>query len=71
MTVPLSEDVASIVPVELIARNEIGALCAWITLATVFVGVEKMRTSPVLACGVALVVGKGVEGEGTGEGYAR
>lgn len=46
MTVPLSDAVASIVPVELMERKEIGDLCAWITLATVNVRVENRRTSP-------------------------
>jgi len=46
MTVPLSDAVASIVPVELMERKEIGDLCAWITLATVKERVENSRTSP-------------------------
>lgn len=31
---------------EFMERNEMGALCAWITLATVRERVEKRRTSP-------------------------
>lgn len=46
MIVPLSEAVASIVPVELMAKKEMGALCAWITFATVLVAVENTKTSP-------------------------
>ena len=46
MTVPLSDAVASNVPVEFMGRKEIGDLCAWITLATVRVRVEKRITSP-------------------------
>lgn len=47
MTVPLSDAVARIVPVELIARKEMGDLCAWMTFATVSERVENSRTSPV------------------------
>jgi len=77
MTVPFSDAVARSVPVELIARNERGALCAWMTLATVSERVEKRRTSPH-CCGVPVEGGavaggaaRGDVGEGTGEGYAR
>ena len=52
MTVPLSEAVAKRVPVELIERKEMGALCAWITFATVSERVEKRRTSPDCCVGV-------------------
>lgn len=78
MTVPLSDEVARRVPVELIERNEIGDLCAWMTLATVSERVEKRSTSP--DCGAALDDEEGTEfiaevpgvaGDGTGEGYAR
>jgi hypothetical protein len=64
--VPFSELVASIVPAWFSARYEIGALCAWIALATVRLRVEKRRTSPVgpwLAFSV-----EGPEEEGTGLG---
>lgn len=77
MTVPLSDAVASSVPVELIARKEIGALCAWMTFATVSERVENNRTSPVCcpACGgdVGCADGcaRGDVGDGTGDGYAR
>lgn len=46
MTVPFSEEVASRDPVEFMDRKEMGALCAWMTLATVRERVEKRRTSP-------------------------
>ena len=46
MTVPLSDEVASSEPVELIERKESGDLCACMTFATVKVRVEKRRTSP-------------------------
>ena len=72
---PLSEAVASIVPVELMDRKEIGDLCAWMTFATVSERVEKSKTSPV--CGAA-GVGDCAElfwvkevGDGTGDEYAR
>lgn len=52
MTVPFSEAVASIVPVELIERKEIGDLCAWMTFAVASERVEKSRTSPVCAAAV-------------------
>jgi hypothetical protein len=70
MTVPLSEAVANMVPVELIARNDIGALWAWMTLATVFVAVENIRTSPDWVCAVEddAEVDAGADGEGTVEG---
>jgi hypothetical protein len=65
--VPLSEAVASMVPVELIARKEIGALWACITFATVFVAVEKTKTSP--DCGwFADEELEAAEGAGTLEG---
>ena len=77
MTVPLSEAVARRVPVELMERNEMGDLCAWMTLDTVKERVENRRTSP--DCDVVGVVGGGAAcevdcvanvdvGEGTGEG---
>lgn len=76
ITVPLSDALASIVPVELMARYEIGDLCAWMTLTTVLVRVEKRTTSPV--CGVLLDEGvrlppgwTNVAGDGTGVEYAR
>lgn len=47
ITVPLSDAVASMVPVELMERKEMGDLCAWMTFATVRERVEKRRTSPV------------------------
>lgn len=66
------------VPVELIERKEIGALWAWMTLATVRERVEKRRTSPDWEevpddeDGVAFKADvpeeSGVVGEGTGEG---
>jgi len=46
MTVPFSEDVARMEPVELVERKEMGALCAWMTLARVSERVENKRTSP-------------------------
>lgn len=46
MTVPFSELVARRVPEDDKERNESGALCAWITFATVNERVEKRRTSP-------------------------
>jgi hypothetical protein len=71
--VPLSDAVARRVPVELIERKEIGALCAWITFATVSERVEKRRTSP--DCCVEVAWGDcarlEVVGDGTVEGYAR
>lgn len=77
MTVPLSEAVASSVPVELIERKDMGDLCAWITFETVKERVEKRRTSPDCCCAED-VGGEEVDwlasevvGEGTGEGYAR
>jgi hypothetical protein len=73
MTVPLSDEVAKMVPVELIERKEMGALCAWITFATVSERVEKRRTSP--DCCVGVVWGGSVRlvevGDGTVDGYAR
>lgn len=80
MTVPLSEAVARSVPVELIERNEMGDLCAWITLDTVKERVENRRTSPdweavgVVGGGAACeadCVANVEVAEGTGEGYAR
>lgn len=53
MTVPLSDAVASIVPVEFTERKDMGDLCAWMTFATVRERVEKRRTSPVDGAGVA------------------
>lgn len=74
MTVPLSDEVASMVPVELMERNDMGALCACMTLATVLVAVLKMSTSPVCDVDVealdeALAVGRAPDG--TVDGYAR
>ena len=73
MTVPLSDAVARRVPAELIERKEMGALCAWITFATVSERVEKRRTSP--DCCVGVVCGDSgrlaVVGDGTVDGYAR
>ena len=54
MTVPLSDAVARSVPAALMARNEMGDLCAWMTFATVSERVENRSTSPVTA---AMVVG--------------
>ena len=71
---PLSDEVASMVPVELIERNEIGALCAWMTFATVLVTVLKMSTSPVCdvdAGTLEEVLAVGRAPEGTVDGYAR
>lgn len=74
---PLSEEVARRVPVELIERKEMGALWAWMTLATVRERVEKRRTSPDCeedpdeddAEFMADVPGESdVVGDGTGEG---
>ena len=47
MTVPFSEAVASIVPVLLILRNDIGDLCAWMTFSTISLRVLKRMTSPL------------------------
>ena len=76
MTVPLSDAVATMVPEELMDKNEMGDLCAWMTFATVKVRVEKRITSPDCCAGVggdAAADGcdRGVVGEGTGEGYAK
>ena len=76
ITVPLSDAVASIVPVELMERKEMGDLCACMTFATVNVRVEKRMTSPdcwVVGGGCVADDGcdKGDVGEGTGDGYAR
>jgi len=75
MTVPFSEDVARMEPVELMERKEMGALCAWMTLATVSERVENKRTSPDwfwgevdAGGGTDVAVARGVVGEGTGEG---
>lgn len=81
MTVPLSEAVARRVPVELMDRKEIGALCAWMTLETVRERVENRRTSPdwvgevevddedeAVGCREDGCVVRGAVGEGTGEG---
>ena len=72
MTVPFSEAVARRVPVELMERKEMGALCAWIRER-----VEKRSTSPDCCCVdvgggcVELCAARGEVGEGTGDGYAR
>ena len=73
MTVPLSDAVAKMVPFELIERKEMGALCAWITFATVSERVEKRRTSPDCCVGVVCWgwVRLVVVGDGTVDGYAR
>jgi len=87
MTVPFSEDVARSVPVELMDKEEMGALWAWMTLATVRERVEKRRTSPDWEAPEVDEAGgtdeeelegcregwvdNGDWGEGTGEGYAR
>ena len=74
MTVPFSDAEASIVPVEFIERNEIGALWACITFSTISFRVEKRIISPdcwVSAAGCVAGEGcceRGVVGEGTGEG---
>lgn len=61
------------VPVELIDRNDIGDLCAWMTLATDKDLVEKSNTSPDCCTGEDACAAGCVRdvGEGTGEGYAR
>lgn len=48
---PLSDAVASIVPVELSVRAAIGDLWAWITLRAVLSFVSNKRTSPVDGAG--------------------
>lgn len=76
MTVPLSEAVARRVPLELMERNEMGDLCAWMTFDTVNERVENKRTSPDWEA-VGVVGGAACEAdcvanvevaEGTGEG---
>ena len=62
-TVPLSEAVASIVPVELSAKHAMGDLCAWMTLRAEREIVSKRRTSPVVGAGG----GPGIDNE-DGEG---
>jgi hypothetical protein len=86
ITVPFSEAEARRVPVELIDKKEMGALCACMTLATVRDRVEKRRTSPDWASGVVeadeggldtavevedVCATRGDVGDGTGDGYAR
>lgn len=77
MTVPLSEDVASRVPVELSCRHERGDLWAWMMFVTDGVSASKTMTSPAdwceLGSGAAegTLLEKGEDGEGSGEGYAR
>ena len=69
-TVPFSDAVASIVPVELRERCATGALCACMTFRAEREIVSKSRTSPVVGAGGGpgmLEVGV-VSG---GEGYAR
>lgn len=66
MTVPLSDAVAKRVPVELIERKEIGALCARITFETLSERVEKRKTSP--DCCVGVVCGGWVRSVVVGEG---
>ena len=51
MTVPLSEAVASIVPVELRERCAIGDLCAWTTFKAESEMVSNNKTSPVVGGG--------------------
>ena len=70
---PFSDAVARSVPVELIDRKEIGALCACTTLMTVLECVLYIMTSPDCACeadveGCWLMEDDAVEGEGTDEG---
>ena len=71
-TVPLSEAVASIVPVALSARQAIGDLCAWTTLRAEREIVSNSRTSPVVGAGggpgTEDVDGSGVVDEAEGEG---
>lgn len=71
---PLSDAVASIVPVELMASAATGALCAWTTFKAVRLSVSNNSTSPVVGAGGAGGAGEEVRGEaeeGAGEGYAR
>jgi hypothetical protein len=70
-TVPLSDAVASIVPVELRARQAMGDLCAWMTLMAERLRVSKRRTSPVVGAGGAEgtdVEDRGTDAEAAGEG---
>jgi hypothetical protein len=61
MTVPFSDAVARSVPDALMERNEMGALCAWMTFETVRERVEKRRTSPDWCGAAAVVVAVAVE----------
>ena len=70
-TVPLSEAVASMVPVELRARQAMGVLCAWITFRADSVMVSNSSTSPVVGAGGAggMPEDRGEdEADGAGEG---
>lgn len=71
MTVPLSEAVASMVPVEFRDRAAMGVLCAWMTFSAEREMVSNKRTSPVVGAGGAggtpEVRGE-EEAEGAGEG---
>ncbi len=71
-TVPLSDAVASIVPVALRARHAIGVLCAWMTLIAERLRVSKRRTSPVVGAGGAAGTAEDDKGDdeadGAGEG---
>ena len=76
ITVPFSDADASMVPVELIDRKEMGALWACITLATVSVRVEKSMISPDCCTAGGWEDAddcweRGDVGDGTGEGYAK
>jgi hypothetical protein len=75
MTVPFSEDAARMDPVELMKGKEMGALCAWMTLAMVSERAENERTSADWFWGEVdawggtdAAVARGVVGQGTGEG---
>ena len=74
MTVPFSEAVARSVPVELMERKEMGALCAWMAFTTVSERVEKMWTSPFWGAdveggdGAEAAAASDVDGDGTGDG---
>lgn len=52
-TVPLSEAVASMVPLALSERHAMGVLCAWMTLSAEREMVSNKRTSPVVGAGGA------------------
>jgi hypothetical protein len=67
-TVPLSEAVASIVPVEFSAKAAIGALCACITFNAVLSLVSNKRTSPVVGAGAWGGIADNGEEEDVGAG---